>query len=94
MIASCAVVKTSGQAAGIGEPDGVGHRHELALVDDRELGLPTAADDAHDAITFLEARGGRTEADDLAGHLEAGDVGRRAGRRRITSGQLRVGRRR
>ena len=39
-----------------GQSSAVGDRHELALVDDRELGLPAAADDRHDAVALAEAR--------------------------------------
>ena len=77
-----------GQPAGVGEADGVGHRHELALVDDRELGLAAAAGDAHDAVADREACGAVAERLDLAGELEAGDVLRAAGRRRVATAAL------
>ncbi len=77
-----------GDPAGVGEPDGVGDRHELALVDDGELALAAAADDAHDAVALGEARRAVAEAGDLAGELEPGDVRRRAGRRGIAPAQL------
>ena len=79
-IASCAVVKTSGVPPACGPVERVGHRHRLALVDRRELGLPAAADDGHDAVAGLEAGRARAERDDLAGELEPGDVLRRARR--------------
>ncbi len=77
-----------GQPAGLGERHGVGHRHELALVDDRELALATAADDAHHAVALGEARRAVAERLDLAGELEAGDVLRAAGRRRVAAAAL------
>ena len=86
--ASCAVVKTSGSPPAVGEPDGVGDRHELALVDDRELALAAAADDPHDPVALGEARRAGAEADDLARQLEPRDVRRRAGRRGIAPAQL------
>ena len=77
-----------GQAARVGELDGVGTAHELALVDDRELGLAAAADDPHDAIALGEARRARPERLDDAGELEARDVRRAAGRRGVAPVQL------
>ena len=53
--ASWAVVKTSGSAARLGPVERVGHRHRLALVDGRELGLPAAADDRHDAVALARS---------------------------------------
>jgi hypothetical protein len=69
-----------GQPARVRERDDVGHRHELALVDDGELGLTAAADDPHDAVALGEALRARPEADDLARQLEPRDVRRAAGR--------------
>ena len=66
----------------------LGHRHGGALVDDRELGLAAAGDDRHHAVADLEALHARTALDHLAGQLEAGDVLRRAGRRRIAALEL------
>ena len=77
-----------GQAARVREADRVGHGHQLALVHDRELGLPAAADDAHHAVALGEARRAGPERLDDAGQLEAGDVGRAAGRRRVAPAQL------
>jgi hypothetical protein len=72
-----------GRAARLGPAERVGHADRLALVDGRELGLPAAADDRHDAVALGEARRARAEADDLTGELEAGDVGRGARRRGV-----------
>jgi len=46
---------------------------------------PAAADDGHDPIALAEALGVTTEPDHLARQLEAEDVGRRAGRRRVAA---------
>jgi hypothetical protein len=45
-------------------------------VHQRQLPLTAAADDRHHAVAQLEAGDAAAEADDLAGELEAGDVGR------------------
>ena len=60
--------------------EGLGHGHRAALVHDAELGLAAAADDGHHAVALGESLGPRTPAHHLAGQLQAGDVGRRAGR--------------
>jgi hypothetical protein len=44
-------------AAGLGEAQGVGDGHELALVHRGQLGLPAAADDGHHAVALGEALG-------------------------------------
>ena len=77
-----------GQPAGVGERDGFGHAHQLALVDDRQLALAAAADDPHHAVALGEARRARAERLDDARELEAGDVLRAAGRRRIATAAL------
>ena len=51
-----------GHAAGLRPVEAVGDRHELALVDDGQLGLPAAADDRHDAVALGEALGARARA--------------------------------
>ena len=66
----------------------LGHRHQLALVHDGELGLPAAADDAHHAVARLEAPGARAERGDLTGELEPRDVGRRPRRRGVGAAAL------
>ena len=66
----------------------LGHRHRGALVDDRELGLAAAGDDRHHAVAGLEALHAGPALDDLAGQLEAGDVLRGAGRRRVAALEL------
>ena len=51
-----------GQPAGGGPLQGVGDRHQLALVHDAQLGLRAAADDRHHAVAPREAlRPGRVE---------------------------------
>ncbi len=45
--ASNAVLNTSGNAARLGERQAHGHRHEVALVDHRQLGLGPATDHGH-----------------------------------------------
>ena len=55
---------------------------------DRELRLAAAAHDPHDAVADIEARGTVTQRLDDARQLEAGDVRRAAGRRRIAPGEL------
>ena len=74
-----------GDRAGRVQLEALGHGHELALVDDRELGLAAPADDAHDAVALLEAARAGAERGDLAGELQAGDVRRRAGRRGVAA---------
>ena len=66
----------------------LGDRHRGALVDDRELGLAAAGDDRHHAVAGLEALDAGAALDDLARQLEAGDVLRRAGRRRVAALEL------
>jgi hypothetical protein len=63
-------------------------RHEDALVDSRQLCLPAPADDAHDAIAWLEARGAGPALEDLSGELEPGNVRWRAGRSGIEAATL------
>ena len=77
-----------GDAAGRGPVELLGHRHRGALVHDRELGLAATADDGHDAVAQLEADRVPARRDDLAGQLEAGDVGRRARRCRVAAREL------
>ena len=48
-----------------------------------QLALPAAAHDAHHAVADREARRAGPQRRDLAGELEAGDVLRVAGRRRV-----------
>ena len=77
-----------GHAAGLGPAQAAGDGHELALVHGGQLGLPAAADDGHHAVALGEALGPGPARRDLAGELEPGDVGRRAGRRRVVAGAL------
>ena len=73
--ASWAVVKTSGSPPASRPVELLGHGHQIALVDDRELGLPAAADDAHHAVAALKRVGARAEPGDLAGELQPGMSG-------------------
>ena len=66
----------------------VGDRHRHALVHDRQLALPAAADDRHHAVADLEPPHPVADRDHLAGELEPRDVRRRAGRRRIAAREL------
>ena len=84
--ASWAVVKTSGTPPAAVPVELLRDRHRRALVDDRELGLAAAG--RRSPSRGRRARSAATPAaalDDLAGQLEAGDVLRRAGRRRIAA---------
>ena len=65
-----------------------GHRDGGALVHDEPLGLPAAGQHRHHPIADREAGGAGPEGDHLAGRLEAGDVDRRARRRRVEAGAL------
>ena len=76
------------QPTGRGPVERVGHGHELALVDRRQLRLAAAADDRHHTLAHREALGPRPERCHLAGELEAGDVRWRAGRRGIQAAPL------
>jgi hypothetical protein len=77
-----------GDAARRRPVDALGHRHQLALVDRRELGLPAAADDRHHAIALGEARSAGAVRHDLAGELEPRNVLRRAGRSGVRAAAL------
>ena len=77
-----------GQPARRQRLDGVRDRHRLALVHGAQLALTAAADDRHHAVADGEALGARAERDDVAGELEPGDVGRRAGRSRVRAAAL------
>jgi hypothetical protein len=59
------------------------HPRGLALVNDDLLGVRAPADDAEHAIAHGEPAHVGADLDDLTGVLEPGDVGRRAGRRRV-----------
>ena len=77
-----------GDAARGGPVELVGDRHRGALVHDRVLGLAAAGDDRHHAVARLEAADAAAARDDLAGELEARDVGGRARRRGVVAGDL------
>ena len=72
-----------GDASRGGPVERVRDGHELALVDEAQLGLRAAADDRHHAIALAEALRTRAERGDLPGQLEPGDVRRRTRRRRV-----------
>ena len=76
------------QPAGVRKGDRIGHGHELALVDGRELGLPAAADDAHHAIAFGEAPRARPERLDRTRKLQARNVLRASCWSRVAPAQL------
>ena len=72
-----------GEAAGFGPVERLRHRHRGALVHHRQLGLAASSHDRHHAVALGEALGARAECLDLAGELQARDVGGGAGRRRV-----------
>src|SRR4051812_11806486 len=80
--------KARGPPPRLAPVDPRGDRHRLSLVARRELGLPAAADDRHDAVARGEAVRPGAARDDLAGELEAGDVLGRARRRRVDAAPL------
>jgi hypothetical protein len=65
-----------GEAARGGPVQAVRDRHQLALVHHCELPLAASADDRHDPVALGEALGAGAESGDLAGQLQARDVGR------------------
>ncbi len=79
--ASCAVVKTSGTPPGLEPAQRARDRHQLPLVHGRQLRLPAAADDAHDAVALAEASRRGPERLHLTGELQSRYVLRRPGRR-------------
>ena len=73
-----------GEAAGLGPADALGHREGDDLGHDGQLGLAGAGDDRHHPVARAEPPAAGADGHDLAGQLEAGQVGRRrAGRRRV-----------
>ena len=87
-IASWAVVKTSGRPPAAGQSSACRDGHQLRSWTDGQLGLRAAADDRHHALADREALGAGSERGHLAGELHAGDVLRRAGRRRVEPAPL------
>ena len=82
-----------GHGRGAGLVERVRHRGHAALVHDHAVGEPAAADEAEDAVAGLPAEHLRAAGLDRARDLEAGDVARAAGRRRVRALALRqVGR--
>ena len=77
-----------GEAAGLGPRDAVGDAERGALVHERELGLTAAADDGHHPVADGEVLDSRAGGHDLAGELEAGDVGGGVGRRGVEAPPL------
>src|SRR5581483_2379325 len=75
--------KRFGEPARLGEGDGLRDPHRHPLVHNGELGLGPAADHGHHPVALGKGGDGVTDAHHLAGQLQAGDVGRAAGRRRI-----------
>jgi hypothetical protein len=61
----------------------------MPLVNGDAVGEPAAADEAEDAVTDVPPEHSMAAGDDAAGHLEPGDVLRRARRRRIAARALR-----
>src|SRR3954453_5822984 len=68
-----------GRAARLGPIETLGHGHEHALVNGRELGLAATTDYRHDAVALLEAAGTRPQAGYLTCELEPRNVLRGAG---------------
>ena len=77
-----------GHAARLRPVERVRDRHRRPLVHHRQLGLAAASDDRHHPVTHVEALRVGAERGHLAGQLEAGDVGRRAGRGGVGAAQL------
>ena len=91
--ASWAVVTFSGMAPACSHGKRGGHRDGGPLVHDEPLGLPSAGEHRHHPVTDREPGGPGPERDHLAGGLEARDVGRRTGRRRVEARRAAAGRR-
>ena len=72
-----------GEAAGGGPVEPLRHGHRGALVHHRQLGLAASSHDRHHAVALRESLRAGAERLDLAGELQARDVGRGAGRRRV-----------
>ena len=86
--ASCAVAKTSGKPPACGQSSCVGTGISMPLVDDRQLRLAAAADDRHHAVAGGRSASRPVRSRHLAGELQAGDVRRPAGRRRVEPAAL------
>ena len=65
-----------------------GNGGDVPFVDEDTVGQPAAADDAEDAVTGLKAPRRGAMPDHRAGRLDAGNVGRRAGRSGIAARPL------
>ena len=78
-----------GEAARLGPRQCVGSGRRHTLVRQRKLGLPTAADERHDAIADREAFDVTAERNDLTGELHARNVRWAPGRRRVQPASLR-----
>ena len=78
-----------GDSRGLLEVEVRGDRHGHPLGRDDVFGLPPAADDPEDPVADLERPGdARPERLDLAGELQARDVGRHSRRRRVIAPAL------
>ena len=86
--ASCAVVKTSGDAAGRRPVEASGTGISIRSWTTASSAWPPPPTIAITRSPSCEARRARAARDDLAGELEPGDVLRRAGRRRIEAAPL------
>ena len=65
-----------------------GNRHQLALMDDGKLRLAAAPDDPHHAVAERKPARSIAESSDLPGQLQARNVRRGSGRRRVLTGDL------
>ena len=87
--ASCAVVNTSGTPPAAAQSRLLGHRHQRSRsCTTASSACPPPPTIAHHPVAHREALGARARADHLAGQLEARDVRRRAGRRRVEAAAL------
>ena len=77
------------EAAGLRPAQAGGHPERVRLVHHGQLGLGAAADERHHPVADGEPGHARAHGGHLAGHLEARDVLRPPGRRRVPPGALR-----
>ena len=74
LIASWAVMKTSGTAAAPASSRAAGNRDDVPLVHDDAFGEAAAADDPEHPVADLEPASGLAARDHGAGDLDSGDV--------------------